>query len=90
MNKFSTKLCVTYFTGMNIYGFYRGFTNKYKSNSIFNSNSNTLYVDKTISGLLSIGYYINPLFHPIIIYYIIKRTEKQIRCFELTEDDWEY
>jgi hypothetical protein len=75
---------------MGISGFYRGFNNKYKDNSIFNYGPTPLYVDRTIYGLLSIGYYLNPMFHPYIYYYTIKRTEKRIRNLEIKNEDWEW
>lgn len=89
MTKFGTKLGLTYLTGMSTYGFYRGFNNKYKSDCIINAKT-PLYIDRFISGLFSTGYYLNPISHPYLLYYTIKRTEKQLRDIQLTEDDWEY
>ena len=89
MIKFTSKLTFTYLTGMSTYGFYRGFNNKYKKDSIFNAKT-PLYVDRFISGLLSTGYYLNPVSHPYLLYYTIKRTTKQLRNIQLTEEDWEY
>jgi len=73
------------------YGFYRGLNNKYpkKSYSLIYTDSD-LYVDKTMSGILSSGYHLNPLYQPILVYYQIKRIEKIARNKPLIEDDWEY
>lgn len=91
MNKFKTKLCLSYFTVMGFYGFYRGFYNKYNNNSVLNIKLNKqLYVDRIATGLFSTAYYLTPMFHPYIFYYSIKRTEKNIRGLDITEDDWDY
>lgn len=84
MNKLRKLLLPTYFTVMGSYGFYRGFYNKY------DNIDNELYIDKIMYSLLSTCYYLNPIFHPTILYYTIKRNEKKIRNLELTNDDWKY
>lgn len=74
MTKFGTKLTLTYLMGLTTYGFYRGF-NKYKSDSIFNAKT-PFYIDRFISGLFSIGYYLNPLSHSYLLYYIQLKEQK--------------
>lgn len=93
MNTLKTKLGFTFFTTMGTIGFYRGFNNKHKEGSMFNPvlrNPNQLYIDRTITGIFSSMYYLNPICYPFIFYYTIKRTEKRIRNLEITNDDWEW
>jgi hypothetical protein len=83
------KLFIGYILGISSYGFYRGYNNLYKKNSIFNYNTD-LYTEKISSGLFSVCYHLNPVYHHSLLYYIFLRSEKKLRKIELTENDWEY
>jgi hypothetical protein len=84
----SIKFFTTYFTGMGIYGYYRGYNNLYNIKT-FNTKE-ILVVDQIIKGLHGMVWQMNPIIQPFILYGIAKRYEKQYRNIPITQEDFEY
>ena len=47
-----------------------------------------LFVDKFSFGIISMVYYVNPFFHPLILLYGARRMEKRIRRIPFLKQDW--
>lgn len=86
MKRFSTKLIASYFTGMGVYGFYRGYNNLFRFSEDFNKQE-TLIVDRIVSGLFRGLQQANPAFQPYFIYKLARRSEKTLRDQPLTQED---
>jgi hypothetical protein len=70
------------------YGFYRGYNNLYPKDALMHRPNCDLYIDKIVNGVFSSVMYVNPGLHPYSMYYILRRTEKNLRGKPLDEEDW--
>jgi hypothetical protein len=52
--------------------------------------STLLVSDKIIYGMYSGFYYINPIYHIVILFHATRRMEKRLRNIPLNEHDWRW
>lgn len=77
-----------YITSMGSYGFYRGYNNLY--NIAEYNTKTTLITENSANGLLGTFYQLNPIYQPVFLYGIARRTEKKMLNLDINKNDYEF
>jgi hypothetical protein len=85
-NSIWRKAIVGYFSSVGVYGFYRGYNNLFASDK-FNTTE-ILITNKILNGLNGAIWCMNPIYQPILIFGIMRRTEKVLRNMPLEKIDY--
>ena len=89
MSKIGVRILASYFSGMGVYGYYRGYNNLFSSTNY--NIPKKLLVDKAVDGISGFIYQINPFYQPFIMYGVLRRLEKTyLHNEQLNADDYRY
>lgn len=77
-----------YILNKNLYKLSNYDMERQKNNEFSHLNETDLITDKIIYGFISSVYYLNPIFHILILYSSAKRMEKRLRNIPMNKYDW--
>lgn len=81
-----SKAIVGYISSVGTYGFYRGYNNLFATDK-FNTKE-LLITNKIFNGINGAFWCMNPIYQPILIFGIMRRTEKVLRNMPVEKIDY--